>query len=115
MPSRTDSLGIVYLEAWLNEKPVVGALAGGVPEVISDGVDGHLVRFGDVPSLAVRLAHLLGDPEAAAAMGRRGREKVLARYTWDRIYPRVREVYEQLWQTRAHLSVAAAGRSTSKT
>src|SRR3712207_7592070 len=41
MPSRTDSFGIVYLEAWLNGVPVIGANAGGVPEVISDGVDGY--------------------------------------------------------------------------
>ena len=100
MPSRTDSLGIVYLEAWLNRKPVVGALAGGVPEVIADGEDGYLVRFGDVPALADRISSLLHAPDTAAAFGARGQDKVLRHYTWDAIYPRVKGVYERLWQAR---------------
>jgi len=102
MPSRTDSFGIVYLEAWLNGKPVVGALAGGVPEVIADGVDGYLVPFGDVEVLADRLSRLLRRPDEAARLGRAGREKTLAHFTWDSIYPRIREVYDRLWQARAH-------------
>src|SRR3712207_8646872 len=59
MPSRTDSFGIVYLEAWLNGVPVIGARAGGVPEIIDDGVDGYLVEFGDVAALANRIELLL--------------------------------------------------------
>ena len=79
MPSRTDSFGIVYLEAWLNGVPVIGARAGGVPEVITDGVDGYLVDFGDVAALANRIELLLRRPEAARAMGEAGRRKVLGR------------------------------------
>src|ERR671939_166402 len=68
MPSGTDSFGIVYLEAWLNGVPVIGARAGGVPEIISDGVDGYLIDFGDVPALANRIQLLLQRPEAAREM-----------------------------------------------
>lgn len=100
MPSRTDSIGIVYLEAWLNRKPVIGALAGGVPEVIDDGIDGYLVGFGDVAALAERIALLLRSPGLAAALGSRGRLKVLERYTWDTVYPRVEGVYNRLWLAR---------------
>lgn len=100
MPSCTDSLGIVYLEAWLYAKPVIGARAGGVPEVIDDGEDGLLVRFGDVEGLAASLARLLSDASLAARLGSRGREKVLSRYTWDHIYPVVREVYERVCRER---------------
>jgi len=100
MPSRTDSLGIVYLEAWLYGKPVIGAWAGGVPDVIDDEQDGFLVKFGDVQGIANRLRRLLLDQDLAVSMGERGRQKVLSRYTWDAVYPRVREVYEQLWQRR---------------
>jgi glycosyltransferase involved in cell wall biosynthesis len=96
MPSRTDSFGIVYLEGWLYCKPVIGARAGGVPAVIDDGVDGYLVEFGDVEGLACRLEELLGDAERAKAMGARGHAKVLERYTWDRIFPVIEEVYERL-------------------
>ncbi len=96
MPSRTDSFGIVYLEGWLYRKPVIGARAGGVPAVIDDGVDGFLVDFGDVTGLARRIQELLSQPDQAQAMGERGYAKVMERYTWDRIYPVVEEVYERL-------------------
>lgn len=100
MPSRTDSFGIVYLEAWLYGKPVVGARAGGVPEVIDDGRDGYLVRFGDVDGLAERLKMLLADANLARSFGERGRAKVLERYTWDRVYSVVRDVYGDLYERR---------------
>ncbi len=93
MPSRTDSFGIVYLEAWLNGVPVIGAWAGGVPEIISDGVDGYLVNFGDVPALANRIQLLLERPDAAEAMGQAGRRKALAEHTWDHKIARIAEIY----------------------
>ncbi|HDN79554.1 MAG TPA: glycosyltransferase family 1 protein, partial [Chloroflexi bacterium] len=96
MPSRTDSFGIVYLEAWLYGKPVIGAQAWGITDVIEDGKDGLLVPFGDIEALAEAIAYLLDHPEKAAAMGQRGRAKVLSQHTWDRKYPQIREVYLQL-------------------
>jgi glycosyltransferase involved in cell wall biosynthesis len=95
MPSRTDSFGIVYLEAWLNGVPVIGAWAGGVPEVISDGVDGYLVEFGDVAALANRIELLLKRPDAAREMGEAGRRKVLAEHTWDHKIARIAGIYRE--------------------
>ena len=48
MPSRTDSFGISYLEAWLYSRPVIAARTWGVMDVVEDGYDGLLVPFGDV-------------------------------------------------------------------
>lgn len=93
MPSRTDSFGIVYLEAWLNGVPVIGAWAGGVPEVVSDGIDGYLVQFGDVAALANRIQILLQRPDTAHAMGEAGRRKALAEHTWDHKIARIAEIY----------------------
>jgi glycosyltransferase involved in cell wall biosynthesis len=101
MPSRTDSFGIVYLEAWLNGVPVIGARAGGVPEVISDGVDGYLVDFGDVAALANRIELLLRRPEAAHALGEAGRRKVLAEHTWDHKIARIVELYREASRERS--------------
>lgn len=96
LPSRIDSFGIVYLEAWAYGKPVIGARAGGVPDVIDEGKDGLLVEFGDESELAAAIDTLLKQPERARGMGQRGREKVESSYTWDHIYSQLEAVYEQL-------------------
>jgi len=96
LPSRTDSFGIVFLDAWANGKPVIGANAGGIPGVVSDGVDGLLIPFGDVSALAAALRRLLDDPALARRLGEAGREKVLAHYTWDRIVAQVEDLYGEL-------------------
>ncbi|MGC8779346.1 MAG: glycosyltransferase family 4 protein, partial [Anaerolineae bacterium] len=96
MPSRTDSFGIVYLEAWLYRKPVIGARTWGVMDVIEDGRDGLLVPFGDVPALADAISSLLADAPRRAKMGALGEAKVYRLFTWDAQYARVRDLYEQL-------------------
>jgi glycogen synthase len=96
LPSRTDSFGIVFLDAWANGIPVIGANAGGIPGVVSDGIDGLLVPFGDVAALAGALRRLLDDPTLRRRMGQAGREKVLAHYTWETIVASVADVYDRL-------------------
>ena len=96
MPSRTDAFGIVYLEAWSYAKPVIGAVAGGVPEVIRHEQDGLLVPFADVPALADSIERLLRDRALAHFLGERGRIKVLAEYTWDKTFAVVNRLYMDL-------------------
>ncbi|MGC8875161.1 MAG: glycosyltransferase family 4 protein [Chloroflexia bacterium] len=100
MPSCTDSFGIVYLEAWANGVPVIGARAGGVPAVIADGVDGLLVDFGDVAGLTHAIERLLDEPALRREMGLRGREKVLQGMTWSHVFDRIRVLYERLVEGR---------------
>lgn len=96
MPSRADSFGIVYLEAWLYRKPVIGARAWGITEVIEDDKDGLLVPFGDVASLAKAIAYLVDHPEVRETMGARGEQKVYRHHTWEHKYPQVRAFYHRL-------------------
>ncbi len=96
MPSRTDSFGIVYLEAWLYNKPVIGAWAGGVPDVIDDQQNGFLVKFGDTDALASRIIRLLNDPALAHRMGQNGNAKVLRDMTWEKQYAKVSDLYKSL-------------------
>lgn len=96
MPSRTDSFGIVYLEAWLYQKPVIGARTWGVMDVISAGEDGLLVPFGDVPALSEAIAYLLEHPEEAQAMGKQGQKKVMREHTWERKLRLTEKVYEKV-------------------
>ena len=83
MPSRTDSFGIVFLEAWANGLPVVAAAAGGVPDVVRDGEAGYLVPFGDLDLMAARLAALVDQPDLAGSLGQVGRRLVAHGYTWE--------------------------------
>jgi glycosyltransferase involved in cell wall biosynthesis len=99
MPSRTDSFGIVYLEAWLYKKPVIGALAGGVPDVIQDNEDGYLVPFGDVPRLAEAIGVLLADHTRAHQFGEKGYHKAITQHTWDKKYAAIKAIYEELLTT----------------
>lgn len=96
LPSRSDSFGIVFLEAWFYGKPVVGARAGGIPGLVRDGVDGMLVPFGDVKELALAIKKLLEDREYAGRLGEAGRQRVLSEFTWDRKYRVVKELYLEL-------------------
>lgn len=93
LPSRIDSFGAVYLEAWANGIPVIGARAGGVPAVIDDGKDGLLVRYGAVNELAAAISRLLGDADLCHSLGAAGRSKVDAQYTWDRIHSQLYALY----------------------
>ena len=83
MPSRTDSFGLVFLEAWANGKAVVAASAGGVREVIHHDVDGLLVCFGDVDRLRLALEWLLLHPETARRLGDAGRIRVASGCRWE--------------------------------
>jgi len=83
MPSRTDSFGIVFLEAWANAKPVVAASAGGVVEVVDHGETGLLVEFGNIEQLARSIEGLVLEPDIRARLGAAGRAKVAEGFTWD--------------------------------
>jgi glycosyltransferase involved in cell wall biosynthesis len=84
MPSRYDSFGLVYLEAWRCAKPVIGARAGAIPEIIEEGKDGLLVEFGNVDQLASAILFLLDHPALSREMGLTGRRKVTERFQWQK-------------------------------
>jgi glycosyltransferase involved in cell wall biosynthesis len=97
MPSKAESFGIVYLEAWLYKKPVIGAYAGALPEIIQDGKDGFLVPFSDIHMLSEYIRLLLIHPPLADAMGHNGYQKVLRHHTWDRSCGKIQTLYEELF------------------
>jgi glycosyltransferase involved in cell wall biosynthesis len=96
LPSRSDSFGIVLLEAWANGVPNVGYRAGGIAEVIRPGEDGLLVRCGDVQSLAETLGRLLDDAPLRIALGASGQKRVRRDFQWQDKLDRVRSIYEEV-------------------
>lgn len=85
MPSTGESFGIVYAEAWLCGKPVIGANSGAVPSVIEHGVDGFIVQPGDASALAGYLAYLEQHPRVAQRMGLAGQHKTRTRFSAQRV------------------------------
>jgi N-acetyl-alpha-D-glucosaminyl L-malate synthase BshA len=68
LPSQTESFGLAALEAMACGAPVVATRAGGLPEVIDDGVNGILEPVGSVEAMGRRAVELLRDPERYSAM-----------------------------------------------
>jgi glycosyltransferase involved in cell wall biosynthesis len=92
----SELLGLSVLEAMASSLPVVASRLGGVPEIVVDGETGFLVEPGKVEELHDRLALLLDDPARAAEMGRRGRDLVLQRFTWEHCAERCLDAYREL-------------------
>jgi glycogen(starch) synthase len=93
LPSRTDSFGIVFLEAWQHAKPVIGARAGGIPGVIQDGYNGLLVEFGDTAGLADAMTQLVTDLALNRRLGKNGSITVEREYSWEQVCDRVINSY----------------------
>ncbi len=96
MPCRTrrggldvEGLGIVYLEASATGLPVIGGDSGGAPDAILPGETGYVVGGGDEAALTERLVRLLGDPQAAAAMGEKGVAWVDREWRWEIVAARL--------------------------
>jgi len=96
IPSLEEGFGIPAAEAMGCEAPVVATDAGGLPEVVEDGVTGFVVPKGDATALAAALDKLLSDPALRERMGRAGRERALARFDWMGVAERFELLYRQL-------------------
>ncbi len=81
LPSLSEGLGRVLIEAAAVGKPVVGSRVGGIPEVIEDGQTGFLFPPGDVSALACKLEWVFDHPKQAKLMGERGRKLVEERFS----------------------------------
>src|SRR5512146_222301 len=111
LPSTKEGFGIVFLEAMEHAKPCIGARAGGVPEVVRDGVTGLLVDASDLPRALPRaLLRLLTDPALRHAMGQRGREALERNFA----FPRFRDRLEHTLYPTTAAEVPESVCATSK-
>jgi D-inositol-3-phosphate glycosyltransferase len=95
VPSRSESFGLVALEAQACGVPVVAAAVGGLRSVVEDGITGFLVEGHDAGDHAERVLELLRDPEAARRKGRAGVEHSF-RFSWDTTAGRMLGAYREL-------------------
>ncbi len=94
LPSKSESFGIVYVEAWSYGKPVIGGPAPAVQELISEEENGYCVEQ-DPTEIAAPLVRLLTDPARARTMGESGRQLQQERYTWDAVTKAHKSLFEQ--------------------
>jgi glycosyltransferase involved in cell wall biosynthesis len=94
LPSRAEPFGVVLLEAAYYKRPIVCTAVGGVPEIITDGVNGYLVAPDDPEEMAEKIQTLLRQPGLAERFGGAAHETVRTRFRWeDRVQDYV-TVYE---------------------
>lgn len=93
LPSRTEAMGRVLLEAMACCKPRIGADIEGIPTVIDDGKDGLLFKPGDPVDLAAKLDRLMGDGNLRKQLGVAGRLRSVSEFNADRYFRRLFDFY----------------------
>jgi glycosyltransferase involved in cell wall biosynthesis len=96
LPSYTEGMPNVVLEAFASGVPVVATAVGGTPEVIEDGISGYLVPAGDGETMAERICQALDNAEELPDMGRRGRMCVQEKFGFATQAELYRQLFEQL-------------------
>jgi glycosyltransferase involved in cell wall biosynthesis len=97
-PSLYEPFGIVALEAMAAKVPVVVSDAGGLPEVVRNGITGTTTYAGNSNSLADGILSVLHDAPRAASMAEAAYKDVLTVFNWERIANQTIGVYDQVWQ-----------------
>jgi glycosyltransferase involved in cell wall biosynthesis len=93
LPSRTDSFGLVLLEAWVNKKPNLVYRAGGPAELVRDGFDGLHALCGNVEHLSSQLGRLIADRKLRVELGENGFSRIDREFQWENKLALVRDVF----------------------
>ena len=104
-PSSTETLGLVLLEAMAAGCPVVGAARGGIPDIVTDGVNGCLYNPDDPDSLSAAVHRLLDDPAQRRALRLAARQEA-ERWGWAGATEQLRGYYRQVLAQRSLNMVA---------
>ena len=100
-PSIYEPLGIVNLEAMACETAVIATRVGGIPEVVADGETGILVELSSDTAqfeneLTKAITELMSDEDRSTALGRNGRQRAIAEFSWDKVARATMDLYERL-------------------
>jgi len=104
-PSRTETLGLVLLEAMAAGCPVVAARSGGIPDIVEDGVNGYLFDPNDDQGAIVATQHLLSNQEERETLRRNARQEA-ERWSWSAATRQLQSYYRMVIASRS-LSAAA--------
>jgi len=98
LPSDLESFGLAALEGMACGVPAVCSRIGGVPEVVTDGVEGYLVSARDVQGMAARALEILTVPERHKEMSGAARRRALSQFCASKIIPLYEKLYERVLQ-----------------
>jgi glycosyltransferase involved in cell wall biosynthesis len=96
LPSLAEAFPMVLLEAMASGTPPIGSTAGGIPDIIIDGVNGLLFRKGDWRNLASKLLTLVQDRGFRDKLSRNARKYVEEKFSWSTVAVRIKEVYNSI-------------------
>jgi N-acetyl-alpha-D-glucosaminyl L-malate synthase BshA len=96
MPSEMEGFGLAALEGMACGVPPVATNVGGVPELVTHGVDGYLEAVGDIAAQSARVVTLLSDPALHEKMAEAARRTALTRFCTDRIIPQYEKYYDEV-------------------
>ena len=100
LSSHMEANPVSILEAMACGKPVVATAVGSVPDSVLDGRTGYLVAPGSAEELAARVVELFGNPQRAAALGRAGREHVVACASSQRMVEGYQDLIAELYSAK---------------
>lgn len=96
LPSRTEGMGRVLIEAMASGKPVIGSNVGGIPSVIEDGRNGFLFESENIDDLADKLDRLLSDPELARRMGDESRKIIDEKFSSQKYVEHFKKMIDEI-------------------
>ncbi len=98
LPSDLESFGLAALEGMACGVPAICSRVGGVPEVVTDGVEGFLVQVRDVQTMAARALEILSNPEKHKEMSQAARQRALRHFCTEKIIPLYEDLYRRVLQ-----------------
>jgi len=96
LPSYFEGMPMGLLEAFALGIPCVASRVGGIPDMLTDGVEGRLVDAGDVPALAAAIIEVLSHSEQYACMSRAASERFAENYSANVVMPKLERLYAEL-------------------
>ncbi len=96
LPSYAEGLPMSVLEAMAHGLPIVSTRVGGIPEAVSEGVEGFLIDAGDVAALANSLKTLLEQPALMEQMGKMARQRAVNCFASTVLLPQLEQIYRQM-------------------
>ena len=96
LPSYYEGVPMGVLEAMAVELPVVTTAVGGIPDIITESIDGFLVEPGDVTAMSAAIGSLLSDKGLSMRIGVAAKNKILDRFVPEKVLPRLEAIYKEL-------------------